>query len=77
MSHRNSQVPLHRLLLDVVAGIMAVSNHLGRPELAFLTFAASSLLAGLACLRLPEPGKHLLKASPVVLDPARPGEAVA
>jgi FSR family fosmidomycin resistance protein-like MFS transporter len=61
----------------LVAGIMAVSNHLGRPELAFLTFAASSLLAGLACLRLPEAGKHAVKPPAVLLDPARPGEAVA
>ena len=40
----------------LVAGIMAVTDRLGRPDLAFAAFAATALLAGLACLRLPVPG---------------------
>ncbi|RUL88058.1 MFS transporter [Tautonia sociabilis] len=68
----------------LVAGIMAVSERIGRPDLAFGTFAASSLLAGLACLRLPEPARRRTfpaEPSPTV-EPApppisRPGEAAS
>lgn len=57
----------------LVAAIMAASNRLGRPDLAFGAFAVSSMLAGLACLRLPEPGR-LAEPKPVP-EPGRPPEA--
>ena len=37
----------------LVAGIMAVSDRLERPELAFDVFAASAMLSAFACMRLP------------------------
>ncbi|QDV32961.1 MFS transporter [Tautonia plasticadhaerens] len=42
----------------LVAAIMAASDRLGQPDLAFGAFALASLLAGVACLRLPEPGRR-------------------
>ena len=39
----------------IVAGIMAVANRAGRPDLAFPVFAASVLVSSLLCAWLPEP----------------------
>lgn len=62
----------------LVAGIMAVTNRLGQPDLAFVAFALASLLAGFACLRLPEPARRVVPpAVPSEIARGRPGEAVA
>jgi FSR family fosmidomycin resistance protein-like MFS transporter len=42
----------------LVAGIMALSDRVGQPDLAFVAFALASMLAGIASLRLPEPGRN-------------------
>jgi FSR family fosmidomycin resistance protein-like MFS transporter len=65
----------------LVAGIMALSDLLGRPELAFFAFAASSLIAGIACIRLPEAARRPIAPDPGSesgpIAPSRAGEAVA
>ena len=70
-------IPIRASQAVLVAGIMAISGRIGRPDLAFATFAAASLLAGLACTRLPVPG--LLPAAavpgPIPVPAASPGEA--
>jgi FSR family fosmidomycin resistance protein-like MFS transporter len=42
-----------------VAATMAACNHLRRPELAFLAFAASTLVSSVICRWLPEPGANV------------------
>jgi hypothetical protein len=37
---------------------MALSDRVGQPDLAFVAFALASMLAGIASLRLPEPGRN-------------------